>query len=68
MSIRDRRRQLGITQQELADRSGVTQQAIHYLEQGRFWPSMPTAKKIAGVLDLSMDALHAALRQSREEA
>ena len=36
-----------ITQQELADRAGVTRQTIIAIEQGKYAPSLPLAFRIA---------------------
>jgi putative transcriptional regulator len=38
-----------MTQQQLADKVGVTRQTIIATEQGRYAPSLPLAMRIAGV-------------------
>lgn len=50
-NIQKRRRQLGITQNELAKLSGVSQSAIAKIESGRLSPSYDNAKKIFDTLD-----------------
>jgi transcriptional regulator with XRE-family HTH domain len=52
------RRRLEMTQQELADRVGVTQKQISLFETGK-WPYVPARviANIAQVLGLSTDAL-----------
>jgi len=41
----------GITQEQLADKVGVTRQAIGMIENGINKPSVPVAKSIAQVLE-----------------
>lgn len=45
--IREARRQAGLTQQELADRSGTSQPAIARYERARSMPSVDTLQRIA---------------------
>ncbi len=49
--IRQLRQDKGITQQELADRAGVTRQTINALENARYNPSLVLAYKITKILD-----------------
>jgi len=44
-----------MTQQELADRTGVTRQTINAIEAGKYAPSLELAFKIAHVFDVSLD-------------
>ena len=44
-----------MTQQELADRVGVTRQTIIAIEQGRYSPSLEMAFQIAGVFRVPLD-------------
>ncbi|MGH8481293.1 MAG: helix-turn-helix transcriptional regulator [Nevskiaceae bacterium] len=46
-NIRDRRAERGWTQQDLADRLGVSRQTVIAVEGGRYDPSLPLAFKIA---------------------
>ena len=46
-----------MTQQELADQTGVTRQTIHSIEKGRYNPSIGLALKIAQILAVPIDKL-----------
>lgn len=46
-NIRDRRAERGWTQQDLAERLGVTRQTVIAIETGKYDPSLPLAFKIA---------------------
>lgn len=46
-NLRDRRAERGWTQQDLADRLGVSRQTVVAVENGRYDPSLPLAFKIA---------------------
>lgn len=47
----DARKRKNLTQQNLAENTGVTRQAIGLIEQGERFPRPETAKKIADALD-----------------
>ena len=47
----------GMTQQELADRIGVTRQTIHSIEKGRYAPSVGLALKLAGIFAVRVEDL-----------
>ena len=49
--LRERRFELGLTQQEVADAAGTSHTAISRLESGTHTPSLATLQKIAAVLD-----------------
>ena len=53
--IQERRSLLGITQQDLADISGVGLRTIKEIEIGRGNPSINTLLKILGVLGMEFD-------------
>lgn len=53
--IRELRAMREMTQQELADRVGVTRQTIIAIEQDKYSPSLETAFKVAGVLGVSIE-------------
>ncbi len=56
--MRRHRRQLhDITQQELADRVGVTRQTILAIERGRYDPSVGLALRIAEAFGVAVEAL-----------
>ena len=44
-----------MTQQELADRIGVTRQTINAIELGKYSPSLEVAFRIAAVFDVPLD-------------
>lgn len=51
------RRNKGFTQQELADKIGITRQQISAIETGQSLPSVSTAKKLAAELGIRWDSL-----------
>jgi len=44
-----------MTQQQLADRAGVTRQTIIAIEQGKYSPSLALAFRIANALDTKIE-------------
>ena len=55
-SIRELRFNQGeMTQQELADRIGVTRQTVNAIELGKYSPSLEVAFQIAGVFKVPLD-------------
>ncbi len=46
------RKDRGMTQQDVADRCGITRQMVSAIERGRTLPSVPVAKAIASVLEI----------------
>ena len=55
LNIKERRKQLGISQGELAKRCGITQSSLCDIEQGRLVPSIETTIKIANALNIEID-------------
>ena len=53
--IRELRSMRAMTQQELADRVGVTRQTVIAIEQDKYSPSLETAFKVALVLDVPIE-------------
>ena len=51
------RRNLGLSQSELARRCSVTQQFIQRIEKGRAYPSIGTVVKLAAALDTTTDVI-----------
>lgn len=45
------------SQQDLADRLGVSRQSVNAIEKGRYDPSLPLAFTIADVFGLSIEAI-----------
>lgn len=43
------------SQQELAERLGVSRQSVNAIEKGRYDPSLPLAFKIADVFELAIE-------------
>ena len=54
---RYRRQQDEMTQQELADRVGVSRQTVLSIEGGRYNPSVGLALQIAQVFDVTVETL-----------
>ncbi|MBO6794115.1 MAG: helix-turn-helix transcriptional regulator [Balneolaceae bacterium] len=46
-----------MTQQELADKVGVTRQTINAIEAAKYSPSLEVAFKIAAVFDTSLESV-----------
>lgn len=44
-----------MTQQQLADRVGITRQTVIALEQGKYYPSLELAFRIAEVFGVTID-------------
>jgi len=56
--LRERRKEAGgLTQQELADRAGVSRQSIISIEQGRYRPSVELALRLARALACRVEDL-----------
>jgi DNA-binding XRE family transcriptional regulator len=49
--LRERRFELGLTQQEVAKAAGTSHSAVSRLEKGTHIPQLPTLQRIAAVLD-----------------
>lgn len=45
--IQKRRKELGLTQEELGDKVGISRAYMGYIEQGRYAPSLEVLEKIA---------------------
>lgn len=45
------------TQQDLADRAGVSRQTIHAIEAGKYDPSLPLAFTLASLFDLRIEEI-----------
>lgn len=70
--IKELRLRKGLTQRQLAERIGVSYQAVSRWEKGLDWPAVTKLQKLASVLDTSIDALlnarHGVLLQERPPA
>lgn len=51
-TIRERRQQMGLTQEELAEVLDLTVVALGYIEQGRRYPSLPFLFYICRVMEI----------------
>ena len=56
-SVRQQRLVHGMTQQELAERVGVTRQTILSIEKGKYTPSVALALCLAKVFDVGVETL-----------
>lgn len=56
-NLRVERARVRMTQQELADKTGVTRQTIVAIEQGKFNPSTVLALKMARVFGITIETL-----------
>ena len=54
--VRAARRKLGRSQQELAERSGMSRQSLVALEQGTANPTWDTVLRVSGVLGMNLSA------------
>jgi len=55
--IKEHRLRLGLTQEELAEKAGVSRQSINSIERGRYTPSLPLALRFARVFNCPTDEL-----------
>jgi transcriptional regulator with XRE-family HTH domain len=63
----ERRRELGMTQEELAQRAGTSQSQIWRIESGDFNPTVKTLSKLEEVLGISLTSRPEALLTPREQ-
>ncbi|MCS7051989.1 MAG: helix-turn-helix domain-containing protein, partial [Thermomicrobium sp.] len=66
--IRERRRAAGLTQQRLAERAGVSRQALIAIEAGRLVPSVLVALRLARALGCTVEDLFGLSTPGRVEA
>lgn len=55
--IRDLRAQRSWTQQDLAERLGVSRQTVNAIEVGKYDPSLPLAFKLAQLFEAPIESL-----------
>jgi putative transcriptional regulator len=58
-TLRELRTEAGLTQADLAEKLGVSRQAVIAIETDKHSPSLDLAYKIAGVFDLPVEAIFA---------
>lgn len=55
--VRELRKSLSLTQEQLAEEIGVSRQTINAIEKEKFDPSLPTAFKMAKLFKVPIDAV-----------
>lgn len=55
--VREFRTELGMTQDQLAERVGVVRQSIISIEKGHFLPSIETALRLSAALNVPVEHL-----------
>ena len=55
--IRERRKELGISQEELAKRCGVSRQTVNAIENNKYDPTLALAFHLARELETTVDEL-----------
>lgn len=55
--VRERRRERGLSQAEVAAALGVSRQTVISIESGRYLPSLPLAFRIARLFDASLEQM-----------
>ncbi|MCS7256495.1 MAG: substrate-binding domain-containing protein [Thermomicrobium sp.] len=68
VNVRARRQALGLTQQQLAERAGISRQTLVAIEAGRLTPSVTIALRLARALDCTVEELFALPAPSLVEA
>ena len=56
-SIRERRKERGISQEELAGKCGVSRQTVNAIEKGKYNPTIQLCRNICRVLGKTLDDL-----------
>jgi putative transcriptional regulator len=56
-TVRARRTERGLTQQELGDAMGVSRQTVNAIETGRYLPSLPLAIALARFFATSVEEM-----------
>ena len=55
--IRERRKELGLSQEELAKKCGVSRQTVNAIENNKYDPTLALAFRLAGELGTTVDRL-----------
>lgn len=55
--IKERRKELGLSQEELAKKCGVARQTVNAIENNKYDPTLSLAFRLAQELELTVDAL-----------
>ncbi|WP_308754179.1 helix-turn-helix transcriptional regulator [uncultured Anaerotruncus sp.] len=56
-TIRDRRKEKGVSQEELAKKCGVSRQTVNAIENNKYDPTLALAFRLAQELGTTVDAL-----------
>lgn len=56
-TIRNRRKELGLSQEELAKKCGVSRQTVNAIENNKYDPTLSLAFKLAKELQITVDEL-----------
>lgn len=67
-SIRESRKKAGFTQKQVAEKVGLSEQAIRMYELGKREPSLDVIKRIGEVLDVAPESLRSIEIESAREA
>lgn len=62
--VKDQRLRLGLTQSDLAEKSGVCRMTIYLIEKGSQIPSLPNMIRLSANLNLSLDQIVLKLKKS----
>ena len=57
VNVRKRRKELGLTQQQLSDKIGISQNSISSIETGQYKPTAYTAALLCKALECSFEDL-----------
>lgn len=67
-SIASRRKSLGMSQENLAEKVGITQQAMARMEQGKIAPKLARLPELAGALQCSVAELFTTKKEISSDA
>jgi putative transcriptional regulator len=56
-NIKERRKALGMRQEDLAEKLGVTRQTINAIENNKYNPTLELAMKLARLLNTSVESI-----------
>lgn len=64
-TIRERRKRMGLSQEELAGKCGVSRQTVNAIENNKYDPTLALAFALAEHLDTTVDRLFSPQRQTK---
>ena len=56
-AVRERRKEMGLSQAELAKKGGVSRQTVNAIENNKYDPTLSLAFHLAGELSMTVDEL-----------